>query len=160
MSDLQIQQTVSRLAVPYIPMGASAEFSANVVPVVTEPHFGSAWIGHTTAAVRPATVVVIGVSSPALLCGLEVLVQSVAGVRLGGAASRLDAVLEHCAQAGDCVVLVDPLIGGDAARFMASLKGAAPRAQAVLIAEAHPPQSVREALKAGARGFQPVRRPG
>lgn len=49
---------------------------------------------------RQCLAVVVGVSSPALLCGLEALVRSIPGLAFGGAATGLNA-LQMLAQ-GSC----------------------------------------------------------
>jgi DNA-binding NarL/FixJ family response regulator len=154
MSDLEHHHSVSWHSMQGIQMGDAPEPLGAVAPLPNEPHVDQAWMGHTAAAAGPGMGVVVGVSSPAMLCGLEAIVRSIPGVRMGGVASRLDALLQHCARAGECVALVDPFIGGgDMRSFMESLKGAAPRARPVLITDANQPQIVREAVKAGARGF-------
>jgi hypothetical protein len=154
MSDLQIDHSVSRHTVNGIQMGDALEALRATAPLPNEPPSGQAGMGITAAIAGPGVAVVVSVSSPALLCGLEALARSIPGVAFGGAATRLNALLQHCARAGECVALVDPFIGGgDVRSFMVSLKGAAPRARPVLITDANQPQIVREAVKAGARGF-------
>jgi DNA-binding NarL/FixJ family response regulator len=154
MSDLQIDHSVSRHTMHGIQMGDTQEALGIASPLPDEPHFNRGWMGNAAATAGQGMAVVVGVSSPAMLCGLEAIVRTIPGVRMGGVASRLDALLQHCARAGECVALVDPFIGGgDVRSFMESLKGAAPRARPVLITDANQPQIVREAVKAGARGF-------
>jgi len=100
------------------------------------------------------TMVVIGASSPALLCGLESLVSETAGLSLAGTACSLDRFLECCALVRAGVALVDPFIGRQHIReFMEALGAAAPRIRAVLMTDANQPHIVREAVKSGACGF-------
>jgi DNA-binding NarL/FixJ family response regulator len=154
VSDLQIDHSVSRPTVNGTQMGDVLEALRVAAPLPNESPSGQAWMGNTAATAGPGMAVVVGVSSPALLCGLEALVRSIPGVAFGGADTRLNALLQHCARAGECVALVDPFIGGgDVRSFMESLKGAAPRARPLLITDTNQPQIVREAVKAGARGF-------
>jgi DNA-binding NarL/FixJ family response regulator len=102
----------------------------------------------------PATAVVIGAASPALLCGLESLVLATAGLHVGGTAQTLGGFLDLCARTGDGVALVDPLLGCATVRaFMAALRAAAPGVRAVLMTDAHQPHLVREAVRAGAWGL-------
>jgi two-component system, NarL family, invasion response regulator UvrY len=152
--DLGLHHSASRHKVHGVKKGGGLAVLGIPLPPPGEWLVGRASTGDTEVAAGPGTAVVIGVSSPALLCGLEVIVRSIPGVYVGGATSQLDALLDHCARAVQCVALVDPFIGGgDVRSFMQSLKGAAPRASAVFITDAHRSQLVREAVKAGARGF-------
>ena len=106
-------------------------------------------IGTTTL-----TAVVIGISSPALLCGLESIVKGTSGLRLSGSGGTFSAFVEECASAGKCIALADPFLGeGGIRSFMESLKDMAPRAQPLLMTDTYQPHVVREAMKAGARGF-------
>jgi DNA-binding NarL/FixJ family response regulator len=101
----------------------------------------------------PLTAVVIGISSPALLCGLESVVQGTSGLRLIGSAGTFSAFVEKCTSAGKCIALADPFLGGGSIKgFMESLKGLAPRAQLLLMTEEYQTHIVRKAMKAGARG--------
>lgn len=98
--------------------------------------------------------VVIGASSPVMLCGLEALVHATAGMRLVGAAQSLDELVAVCAEAGDAIALVDPALTHDGLHaFMTALKAAAPRLRTVLMTDAHQPHLVREAVRLGASGL-------
>jgi len=116
------------------------------------PHTPSLAAFPTSSAL--GTMVVIGASSPALLCGLESLVSETAGLSLAGTACSLDRFLECCALVRTGVALVDPFIGRQHIReFMEALGAAAPRIRAVLMTDANQPHIVREAVKSGACGF-------
>ena len=102
----------------------------------------------------PLTAVVIGISSPALLCGLESIVKDTSGLHLSGSGGTFSAFVEKCASAGKCIALADPFLGERGIRsFMESLKSVAPQAQPLLMTDTYQPHIVREAMKTGARGF-------
>lgn len=98
--------------------------------------------------------VVIGTSSPLLLCGLESLLLATTDLHLEGTAQTLHALLRLCTEMGDGVALVDPCIGPPAVReTIGAIRAAAPAVRVVLVTDAHQPHRLREAVKAGACGL-------
>jgi DNA-binding NarL/FixJ family response regulator len=111
----------------------------------------------TEDAQRPpasTTAVVIGAGSPALIVGLQALVEATDGMRLAGTASSPEGFLQVCVKAGPCIALVDPHLGGQGImEFVDSLARRAPRAMPLLMTNAGQPHALREALKNGVFGF-------
>ncbi|MDB5827575.1 MAG: hypothetical protein JWQ73_1795 [Variovorax sp.] len=106
------------------------------------------------AHVLAQTVVVIGVPSPMLLHGLESLLRQTSGIRLGGSADSMPALLANCARAGDGVALVDPSLGQMSIQdFMNALKSTSPHMHVVLMTDTRQPHQVREAVRHGASGL-------
>jgi DNA-binding NarL/FixJ family response regulator len=132
----------------------SAEIPGGGVPFqVPTPHASLGGEG-VAAKADSAVKVIIGVASPALLCGLESLVSGTAGLACGRSAPTLYRLLACCLEAEDCVALVDPALGPQGLRaFMQLLRMMAARVRVVLISDMHSPHMVREAIRWGAHGF-------
>ena len=111
----------------------------------------------SAAAKVPAAArvhVAVGVSSPALLYGLQSLIGDSNEMQLDASAQSLAEFLSVCTQMGSGVALVDPSIGRQSMRdFMESCRLAAPNVRLVLMTDSHQPHIVREALRVGACGF-------
>ena len=100
------------------------------------------------------TAVVLGVSSPTLLCGLESLVSASTGLRLAGSAKSLSDFLSACAELKQGVAIVDPSFARCSMRdFLDMCKLAAPAVRLVLLTDEHQPHTVREAVRGGACGL-------
>jgi len=100
------------------------------------------------------TAVVVGVSSPTLLCGLQSLVSTSTGLRLAGSAQSLSEFLCACAELKEGVAIVDPSLARQTMRdFLDTCKFAAPLVRLVLLTDEHQPHTVREAVRSGACGL-------
>lgn len=101
-----------------------------------------------------ATAVIVAVSSPTLLCGLESLVSSSTGLRLAGSVQSLSEFLSACAELRQGVAIVDPSFARHTVRdFLDACKFAAPAMKLVLLTDEHQPHTVREAVRGGACGL-------
>jgi DNA-binding NarL/FixJ family response regulator len=93
-------------------------------------------------------------SSPALSFGLETLVEDTPGLTLHAATSTLDQALASCADAGECVALIDlQLCTLEMEALLRLFRDAAPRTHVVLLCDGCPPHTLREAVRHGAIGF-------
>ena len=119
-----------------------------------QPAAPAALGGEDAAAQADGAVkVFIGVASPTLLRSLESLVSGTEGLAFEGSAPTMDRVLGCCAEAEDCIAVVDPALGPHGLRaFMQLLRMMAARARVVLISDMHSPHMVREAIRWGASG--------
>jgi hypothetical protein len=73
MPDLQIDHSLSRPTVIGIQMGDALQALRATAPLRNEPPSGQAGMGITAATAGLGMAVLVGVSSPALSCGLESL---------------------------------------------------------------------------------------
>ena len=98
--------------------------------------------------------VVIGTSSPALMFGLEALVNTTPGLRLAESASTLHAFIETCKDVGPCIALSDhSLTEGSVANQLTPLASRSKQVRPVLITRGSQAPWVREALRCGVLGF-------
>lgn len=101
-----------------------------------------------------AVKVIVGVASPALLRSLEALVSGTAGLAFECSAPTTDRLLACCMEAGDCIALLDPVLGPQGLRaFMQLLRMMAARVRVVLISDMPSPRLMREAIRWGACGL-------
>jgi DNA-binding NarL/FixJ family response regulator len=101
-----------------------------------------------------AIQVVLGVASPVLLRGLEVLIGAMPGLDIAGTGQTMKALLALLSGMRCDVVIVGLPIERDLLEvLLPCLKAAAPSIRVILIAEAFQPFAMREALKMGASGL-------
>ena len=121
---------------------------------IATPHQATGCHGASTTGSPSDLPLVIGAASPALLCGLDLLVAGADGIRVAGKASSLEQLLLCSRNAAHGVALVDPLLGRQGVRgLLESIRAEAPVIRVVLISDENQPHVVRDAMRSGACGF-------